>query len=298
MLFQLPGRTDNEIKNFWNTRSKRLSKAGLDLYPDGLLSRVANQDIDCDSPEDSRGKKRPNKLSQGSFVEFDDIIFEKLDYKKRAENFLAPVFMIQDSLPVDGMNHPLNRHASSGIVSGYSGSPMCEQFPHEAEKTCYTDINPGITMNHSVPFNNAIANGLPVLDGNFSTSGTIKRPMKMELPSFQHTSFESTNSWSSRLPLATPVEQADACIFSPSSVLKSESFPFQHNGLLDIMVQQGHVLGDHTKFQGVYEGLVHLPSYGCPLSPSSSGFGDNPLYEFRTSSSHASKSAHCYFSVF
>jgi len=31
--FQLPGRTDNEIKNFWNTRMKRRQRAGLPIYP-------------------------------------------------------------------------------------------------------------------------------------------------------------------------------------------------------------------------------------------------------------------------
>ncbi|KAE8704348.1 MYB340 protein [Hibiscus syriacus] len=33
MATQLPGRTDNEIKNYWNTRIKRRQRQGLPLYP-------------------------------------------------------------------------------------------------------------------------------------------------------------------------------------------------------------------------------------------------------------------------
>ncbi|XP_022942051.1 transcription factor MYB97-like [Cucurbita moschata] len=33
MASQLPGRTDNEIKNYWNTRIKRRQRQGLPLYP-------------------------------------------------------------------------------------------------------------------------------------------------------------------------------------------------------------------------------------------------------------------------
>ncbi|KAG2289181.1 hypothetical protein Bca52824_048785 [Brassica carinata] len=33
MASQLPGRTDNEIKNYWNTRMKRRQRDGLPLYP-------------------------------------------------------------------------------------------------------------------------------------------------------------------------------------------------------------------------------------------------------------------------
>ncbi|KAM7503633.1 hypothetical protein LguiB_002537 [Lonicera macranthoides] len=33
MASQLPGRTDNEIKNYWNTRVKRRQRAGLPIYP-------------------------------------------------------------------------------------------------------------------------------------------------------------------------------------------------------------------------------------------------------------------------
>ncbi|KAJ0267079.1 Transcription factor MYB120 [Hirschfeldia incana] len=37
MAAQLPGRTDNEIKNYWNTRLKRLQRQGLPLYPPDII---------------------------------------------------------------------------------------------------------------------------------------------------------------------------------------------------------------------------------------------------------------------
>ncbi|EXB66355.1 Transcription factor GAMYB [Morus notabilis] len=36
MAAQLPGRTDNEIKNYWNTRVKRRKRQGLPLYPSDI----------------------------------------------------------------------------------------------------------------------------------------------------------------------------------------------------------------------------------------------------------------------
>ncbi|RDX73796.1 Transcription factor MYB101, partial [Mucuna pruriens] len=36
MAQELPGRTDNEIKNFWNTRLKKRRRLGLPVYPDDI----------------------------------------------------------------------------------------------------------------------------------------------------------------------------------------------------------------------------------------------------------------------
>nr|CAB3468757.1 unnamed protein product [Digitaria exilis] len=37
----LPGRTDNEIKNYWNTRLKRRQRAGLPMYPPDIEREIA-----------------------------------------------------------------------------------------------------------------------------------------------------------------------------------------------------------------------------------------------------------------
>ena len=39
---QLPGRTDNEIKNYWNTRTKRRQRAGLPVYPPEVQLHLAH----------------------------------------------------------------------------------------------------------------------------------------------------------------------------------------------------------------------------------------------------------------
>ncbi|KAI3457329.1 hypothetical protein Pfo_013992 [Paulownia fortunei] len=43
MAAQLPGRTDNEIKNYWNTRLKRRQRAGLPIYPQEVVQQEQQQ---------------------------------------------------------------------------------------------------------------------------------------------------------------------------------------------------------------------------------------------------------------
>ncbi|CAN1232496.1 Transcription factor MYB101 [Linum perenne] len=51
MATQLPGRTDNEIKNYWNTRMKRRQRAGLPMYPREFLDQPASFHMQQRQPE-------------------------------------------------------------------------------------------------------------------------------------------------------------------------------------------------------------------------------------------------------
>ncbi|KAK6134725.1 hypothetical protein DH2020_031527 [Rehmannia glutinosa] len=50
MAAQLPGRTDNEIKNYWNTRLKRRQRAGLPIYPQEIALHQKHQKLNSSSP--------------------------------------------------------------------------------------------------------------------------------------------------------------------------------------------------------------------------------------------------------
>ncbi|RLN13268.1 transcription factor GAMYB-like [Panicum miliaceum] len=254
----LPGRTDNEIKNYWNTRLKRHQRAGLPIYPEYLLSRVPDQDMNCHTPDESRGKKRSNELPQEKVVGMDDLVgdfmvFQHLDYGKD---------------PVVPTN-PLKRHASTGDLS-------CLQIPVNTEKTFYSnDLYYVLTKSQSMPLGSAIASGYPIFDGNLSTSGTIHGSMKTELPSFQSSKCDFSNGWLLQCPSASIEQQIDTFIQSP------ESMSSHNTGLLGRIINKGDVLDDPTKSERFFEMAVPLgynivsKSNDYPMRhPSSSVNGD------------------------
>lgn len=66
MASQLPGRTDNEIKNYWNTRMKRRQRAGLPIYPHELHQQPQVQELHqiTQNPHSSSSNSFSSLLSQ------------------------------------------------------------------------------------------------------------------------------------------------------------------------------------------------------------------------------------------
>uniref|UniRef100_A0A0E0ABM7 Transcription factor n=1 Tax=Oryza glumipatula TaxID=40148 RepID=A0A0E0ABM7_9ORYZ len=217
MANSLPGRTDNEIKNFWNTRCKRIQRTGEPLYPKEFnhFKLTDLEVMNCESPDESRAKKRTNEVLQGNGQSYKEVFFNNLDYS-RPENYIRPNCVTPNSLPVD---------ATSPFGSAIA------------------------TQDQSVPFGSAIVSGHPILDGNFSTSGTIQRPMNVELPSLQYPNydFNNNNAWSYHDPLGHPIDQVDF------GSLRSEYLSPNNNGLLDALVHGGHGQGELANSQGSFD---------------------------------------------
>ncbi|KAF5930230.1 hypothetical protein HYC85_031103 [Camellia sinensis] len=214
MAAEMPGRTDNEIKNYWNTRIKRRHRAGLPIYPPDI-SQALHENQQCQNvalPDIPAS----GLLAQGlGSSHSDSLMFSMLHPPKRFRESRESECLI-----------PCVNSSTADYF------PAFDQYPDDGcEKI--TQLSSSI-----LPGSHAL------LNGNFSSSEPMPWAMNPELPSLQYSDAQ-VGSWGTGTP-SSPLPSLDSVstlIQSPlTEQAQSDSLSRRNSGLLEAVLYESHTL--------------------------------------------------------
>ncbi|CAK8568796.1 unnamed protein product [Lathyrus sativus] len=232
MAKMLPGRTDNEIKNFWYTRSKKRNRDGLPIYPDEIISKYSLND------SQESADTLPNESNQHDETETFNFDISDLDlkYYKFRPDMMPPLFDSQDYKPISDL---VRQCSDSSHNTLYMPSAVVQQRFFSSSRSVVvpkvfdqygqypmlsTPCDPILNTNLLHGYDNPIT-GFNAAS-NISSSDPIYGSMNFEPPSFQN-SHTQQPTWSdmdvSPLPsfeyVDTPVQAPpiESCLPVPDS---------------------------------------------------------------------------------
>ncbi|KAM7472622.1 hypothetical protein LguiA_010805 [Lonicera macranthoides] len=260
MAAHLPGRTDNEIKNYWNTRIKRRQRAGLPLYPPEVCLQAFQENQQNQNPDGMHsGDKRCYDLVQTNY-EIPDVIFDSLKANQGVLPYVPDISDISSSTMLMknmgssqfyNLVHP-TIHRQKRLRESqapFEAPPFdpteddsCEnQIPRSFDLFYSFEPDDPITKN-LLPFG-VNQGGHSLLNGNnYSASKPSSMgASKLELPSLQYPEADLVGGeWGSPPPPPPSLESVDAFIQSPPP---SDCLSPRNSGLLDALLHEAKNLG-------------------------------------------------------
>ncbi|XP_059310887.1 transcription factor GAMYB-like [Lycium ferocissimum] len=291
LFFQLPGRSDNEIKNYWNAKLKRQQRAGLSMYPPEVCFRAScenkqNKELDTFSSENAH----PDLLPINTF-EIPSVELKKFEPSQQLHppgllNIAPSSFhnIPATSMPAQDLNsscntrsvhstvHPSKRIRGSGSVLNVNlAASSCLDIPAtsmlDQDLNCsrssrqfihpniYEDQNlsSGFSSSYHPSFSGEIPGSHAFSNGNSSSSEPKWASKKLELPSLQ----TPMASW----PPLPPVESFDTSVQSPPNEhTDSGSLSPRNSGLLETILY-----GSRTSEAS--KNISHRETYCDSISP-------------------------------
>ncbi|KAL6527870.1 hypothetical protein OROMI_029681 [Orobanche minor] len=247
---ELPGRTDNEIKNFWNTRIKRRQRAGLPIYPPDICLQTSNNpQTDDTSTLSPTCVSQPDFMPVNDFIKIPSVEFKglELDHQFYPQSLID----INPSGP-NFLDIPSSSLLSQGFNSSYHNKTLLSTLHQSkrlrgSESPFHTPIGNTFTSGNrlyqsdcpvqiSKSFFSQYDHHSPASNYLLHTATT---PNVYELPSLQIQT-GNVGSPSSPLPLFEPV---DVLIQTPTNGDASSShLSPQNSGLLEEVLYESETL--------------------------------------------------------